>query len=126
MSLLSTLLTKLGFSAPTGAPKRAHKHQNEAVSKRSMVRKRQRMQDAFNASEGMISPRPCTLLEMTPLGGSVQIWDQSVKAALLTGEVLLFLPSDRKEVACAVMWRRDNSLGLKFLSPFREPTRSYR
>lgn len=99
---------------------------DDLASKRTLVRKRQRLQDAFIVSEKMIKPRPCTLLDMTPLGGAVEIWDDTLKAGLLTGEVTLYLPADRKEVVCAVKWRKENSLGLKFLTPMREPTRAYR
>jgi hypothetical protein len=93
---------------------------------RALVRKRQRLQDAFIFSDKMIRPRHCTLLNMTPLGGAVEIWDETLKDGLLNGEVTLYLPADRKEVVCAVKWRRENSIGLSFVSAMREPTRAYR
>lgn len=104
----------------------ARKMGDDLDAMRALVRKRQRLQDAFIVSDKMIKPRACTLLNMTHLGGAVEIWDDTLKDGLLNGEVTLYLPADRKEVVCAVKWRRENSVGLKFVSPMREPTRGYR
>jgi len=122
MTLLQRMSVALGLQ---NAPKTSGKAQAAEHGARSLARKRQRLQDGFIVSEGMLTPRACTLKDMTPLGGCVEIWDQSVKATLLTGRVTLYIPGDRKEVDCAVMWRRDNALGLKFTSSFRDPRRSY-
>jgi hypothetical protein len=125
MTVLDKMLAAFGFTKPTMRSTR-RKDADDLASRRTLVRKRQRLQDAFIVSEKMIKPRPCTLLDMTPLGGAVEIWDETLKAGLLTGELTLYLPADRKEVLCAVAWRKENSLGLKFLTPMREATRAYR
>lgn len=123
MSLLQKFLAAFG----AGAKRRDEQAEpfGDADSKRALTRKKQRLHDGFIVSDGMLQPRACTLRDMTALGGCVDIWDTSVKAALLRGAVTLYIPGDRKEVDCAVVWRRENSLGLKFTSPFRAPTRSY-
>ncbi|HEX2843225.1 hypothetical protein [Hyphomicrobium sp.] len=123
MSLLEKFLAALGAAAKR-RNERSEPVEGEA-SKRALTRKKQRLHDGFIVSEGMLQPRACTLRDMTALGGCVDIWDTSVKAALLRGPVTLYIPGDRKEVDCAVVWRRENSLGLKFTSSFRSPTRSY-
>ncbi len=123
MSLLHKFLASLGLGADRQGRQTAQSA--DADSQRVLTRKKQRLHDGFIVSEGMLQPRACTLRDMTALGGCVDIWDTSVKAGLLRGTVTLYIPGDRKEVDCAVVWRRENSLGLKFTSPFRSPTRSY-
>jgi hypothetical protein len=125
MMVFEKLLAAFGLNQQS-AQKGTYKRGDDLNAMRALVRKRQRLQDAFIFSDKMIKPRHCTLLNMTPLGGAVEIWDDSLKAGLLAGEVTLYLPGDRKEVVCEVKWRRDSSIGLQFVSPMREPTRVYR
>ncbi|HYD15945.1 MAG TPA: hypothetical protein VEA77_06055 [Hyphomicrobium sp.] len=122
MNLLQKLAVALGLQE---APRREKVSASNDTGNRMLTRKRQRLQDGFVVSAGMLVPRACTLKDMTPLGGQVEIWDHTVKADLLRGRVTLYIPGDRQEVDCAVMWRRDNALGLKFVSQFRPPTRNY-
>lgn len=126
MDLFFKLLTALGWDRLSPASRARKSPFEGAGSRRAAVRKRQRLRDAFLASDGMIKPRACTLIEMSPLGCSVEIWDQGVKSSLVADEVTLYLPDERKEVLCSVRSRRNNAVGLKFISPFRAPTRSYR
>lgn len=123
MSLFQKIAAAFGIAAATpGKPKRREpKHANN----RALMRKRQRMLDGFIVSEGMLTPRPCTLRDVTALGACVEIWDDSVKPALLRNRLTLYIPSDGKEVDCDVMWKRDNAIGLKFATPFRGPSRRY-
>jgi hypothetical protein len=123
MDFLQKLFVAIGLRKPQGGP--AATSRDGGNSNRGLTRKRQRLQDGFVVSAGMIAPRACTLRDMTHLGGCVDIWDKAVKADLLRGRIILYIPSDRREVDCSVVWRRDSTLGLKFESPFREPTRSY-
>jgi hypothetical protein len=122
MSLFQKLAIALGLQ---DAHETAPCSRAADASGRALARKRQRLQEGFVVSEGMLVPRACTLRDMTPLGGSIEVWDRGIKASLLAGPLTLYLPSDKKEVDCAVVWRRDNSLGLKFISPFRAPRRTY-
>lgn len=125
MSLIRKLLTAVGLQGLLAlAPQKPAAA--EANSQRAVVRKRQRLQDAFIVSEGMLAPRACTLREMTPLGGSIEVWDGAIKPSLLAGLVTLYLPGDHKEIDCAVKWRRENAIGFKFVSGFRPPRRAYR
>jgi hypothetical protein len=126
MTIFDKMLAAFGLNKQPTHTSGRKQDADVVASKRTLVRKRQRLQDAFIVSEKMIKPRPCTLLDMTPLGGAIEIWDDTLKAGLLAGEVTLYLPADRKEVVCSVAWRKENSLGLKFLTPMREPTRAYR
>ncbi len=123
MSLFQKIAAALGFG---GTPAKSTKRrQPEPNNKRALTRKRQRLLDGFIVSEGMLTPRACTLRDVTALGACVEIWDASVKPALLRNRLTLYIPSDGKEVDCDVMWKRDNAIGLKFASPFRAPQRSY-
>lgn len=125
MSLFRKLAEALGLR--TAEKKRAKPKRGQPAPNngRALARKRQRLLDGFIVSEGMLSPRACTLRDVSALGASVEIWDQSVKPALLRDRLTLYIPSDRKEVDCDIVWKRDNAVGLKFSSPFRKPTRTY-
>jgi hypothetical protein len=94
-------------------------------SERGLVRKKQRMMDGFISSDGMLAPRACTIWDMSPLGGKVELWNNDIKSSVLGDSVKLYVTGDRKEVDCKVMWRKDNSMGLKFTSGFHAPTRRY-
>lgn len=122
MELFGKLVSALGWPRPSDRVKGGARAEPNG---RALARKRQRLQEGFIFSDGMLAPRACTLRDLTALGACVEIWDPSVKVRLLVGDVTLYLTGDRKEVDCKVMWRRDNALGLKFTSPFREPRRSY-
>lgn len=124
MPFLDKVYAALGIGPSAGS--RRARGASDPPPGRALTRKRQRLQDGFISSEGMLTPRACTLRDMTALGGCVEIWDQTIKPGLLVGPLTLYIPGDRHEVDCTVAWRRDNLLGLKFVSPFRPPTRSYR
>jgi hypothetical protein len=124
MPMIQKLLGALGMQPAPGS--RTQASHPAAHPDRVLKRKRQRMLDGFIASEGMLSARACTVLDLTALGASVEIWDTNVKSGLISGTVLLYIPSDHQEVECSVQWRRDKTLGLKFNAPFREPSRTYR
>lgn len=123
--ILQKIYSALGWPLPQAGRARSAAASPDRP-RRSLERKRQRLLDAFVVSEGMIAARACTVVDLTALGAAIQIWDANVKASLISGNVLLYIPSDNKEVPCTVQWRRDGKLGLKFSGPFRAPTRSYR
>lgn len=91
---------------------------------RQLVRRRQRLQEGFIASERILKPRACTLRDMTYFGGRIDLWDD-IRPQLLTAGFVLYIVGDQKEVDCKVMWIREKSVGLKFLGPMREPSRKY-
>ena len=97
----------------------------QSDSQRMLLRKRQRLMDGFIASERMLSPRPCTICDMNPMGGKVELWNGDIKSSLLGDQVTLYITGDKKEVDCKVMWRKENSMGLRFTSGFHPPTRRY-
>lgn len=94
-------------------------------NKRTLTRKRMRLVDGFIITDGMLAPRACTLRDVSALGACIEIWDDAVKPALLRDRLTLYIPSDRKEVDCDIVWKRNNAIGLKFASPFRAPRRTY-
>lgn len=122
MRLLDKLGVSLGLMDP---PKAVGQSEVDKEGLCGLTRKRQRLMDGFLVSEGMLAPRACTVRDMTALGATVDIWDTGIKASLLHGTVTLYIPGDRKEVDCAVVSRKEGSLGLKFLGRFRERTRKY-
>ena len=123
MSLFQKIAAALGWGG--GPAAKTKRHPSEPRNNRAVIRKRQRLLEGFIVSEGMLTPRACTLRDVSALGACIEIWDDSVKPALLRNRITLYIPSDGKEVDCDVMWKRDNAIGLKFASPFRAPRRSY-
>lgn len=124
MDLFQKLATTLGFgSAPARKAKRPGA--NKGSDARRVSRQRKRLMEGFVVSDGMLTPRACTLRDISALGACIVIWDKSVKPALLRQGLTLYIASDRKEVDCAVMWQRDGAIGVKFTSPFRAPSRVY-
>lgn len=122
MDLLRKLAEALGLREPQKKPGR---HAVGRDPNRAVNRKRMRLLDGFIVTDGMLQPRACTVRDVSPLGACVEIWDDSVKPALLRNRLTLFIPSDGKEVDCDIMWKRNNAIGLKFASPFRDPSRKY-
>lgn len=117
MNLFQKLCVALGLRDAPASARRSTSGKSNPHHKR--------LQDGFVSSAKMIGPRPCTLRDMHAAGGSIEIWDKSTKPAMLTGPLTLYLPAERKEVSCTVLWRQDNVVGLKFTSAFRAPTRHY-
>lgn len=126
MNLFQRLIAALGLGgAPAKVSKRPATKAGKGRDVRSVTRQRKRLMEGFVVSDGMLKPRACTLRDISALGACIVIWDQGVKPALLRQGLTLYIASDRKEVDCTVMWQRDNAIGVKFVSPFRAPTRVY-
>jgi hypothetical protein len=123
MDIFKTLAEALGLRRTP--EKRPKARQGAASNKRAVMRKRMRLLDGFIVTDGMLTPRACTLRDVSALGACVEIWDDAVKPALLRDRLTLYIPSDGKEVDCDIVWKRANAIGLKFASPFREPRRKY-
>ena len=96
-----------------------------ATFERIALRKAQRLQEGFVWSERMLTPRACSIRDASATGARVDIWDETVKPSLLGGDLTLYFCGDRNEVDCSAMWRKGHSIGLRFTSRFRPPTRRY-
>ena len=83
------------------------------------------MKDGFIWSEGMISPRPCTIRDMSVLEAEIALWRDDIKPSLLRGPLKLYSCADRQEVDCALAGRDGDRLGLRFTSTFHAPSRRY-
>ena len=96
---------------------------------RLAMRKRQRLVDGFVWADNMLVARGCTIRDLSPVGAMVDLWhDHSAKAireAPIPREIMLFIVPDRIEVDCEVTWRKEASLGLRFLGKFRPSTRQF-
>jgi hypothetical protein len=122
MGLLDKIGVSLGLTEP---PRATSPREVDKEGLMGLTRKRQRLLDGFLISEGMLTPRACTVRDMTALGATVDIWDAGLKASLLHGSITLYIPGERREVECTVISRQAGSLGLKFMGRFRERTRKY-
>lgn len=83
------------------------------------------MKDGFIWAEGLISPRPCTIRDMTVLEAEIALWHDDIKPSLLRGPVKLYSCADGKEVDCMVAGRKGETLGLRFMGAFHAPSRRY-
>jgi hypothetical protein len=97
----------------------------DAASRRSIERKRQRLMDGLICSERMPAPRPCTICDMTDRGAKVELWTSDSKPSRPGDRITLYVTGDRKEVDGKVVWRKENFMGLRFMSEFHAPTRQY-
>lgn len=101
------------------------KKQSTPTFERTTASKPQRMKDGFLWAEGMISPRPCTIRDMTVLEAEIALWRDDIKPSLLSGPLKLYSCADGKEVDCSVAGRKGDTLGLRFTSAFHAPSRRY-
>lgn len=64
---------------------------------------------------------PCTIADLSVTGARLNLWPagRSVIGNLddLPDEMVLVMRADRMQVACEVRWRRQDSLGVRFLGP---------
>lgn len=111
------------FENKTALPK--SKKAAEPPFERTTASKPQRMKDGFLWAEGMLTPRPCTISDMTVLEAEVSLWHDDIKPSLLRGPLKLYSCADGKEVDCTVAGRKGGKLGLRFTGKFREPSRRY-
>ena len=95
------------------------------ADRRTRNRKRQRLVDGFILSVHTPTPRPCTVCNMSVSGSKIELWNDSARALWPGDVVTLYIPVDGKEVDAEVRWRRDSAIGMRFISPFRDPTRPY-
>lgn len=94
-------------------------------NRRGKERKRQRLIDGFVASARFRTPRPCRVCDMSPGGARIEIWGEHDQPLRPGDRITLYIPTDRKEVDAEVRWRKESTLGLKFMSALRDPTRPY-
>lgn len=97
----------------------------QGAEKRYTVRRNQRLAQGYIWSEHMAASKPCTIRNISATGARIDLLMSGVKMHVTAGMVTLFFSGERQEVECEVMWRSGRSLGLRFASPFRAPTRRY-
>jgi hypothetical protein len=93
--------------------------------RRGAVRKRQRMMEGFIWTEHMAFSKACTIRNLSATGARADLLSGTVKTHALTGTVTLYLGPDKREIDCQMVWRIGRSIGLRFIGPFRPPTRQY-
>jgi len=68
-------------------------------------------QSAWIVLEGGFAARPCTVIDLSDSGAKIRVDDPSSVNSKLK---LSFSRDGRKGQSCEVVWRRANTLGLKF------------
>lgn len=111
-------------SGPTGKAKTKEPVRD---SGRMAVRKRQRLVDGYLWSENMLVARNCKVRDLSAIGAMVDLQAPTpgIKNILIPKDVVLYIVPDKQEIDCEVTWRKDDSLGLKFVGKFRASTRRY-
>jgi hypothetical protein len=96
---------------------------------RLAVRKRQRLIEGYVWAEQMLVARGCTIRDLSPVGASIDLWQDTGSSVLRTIEVpqtaTLFIVADRVEVDCEVTWRKGASLGVRFVGRMRPCSRNF-
>ena len=121
--MLANLLENLRLALQPKGHRRADAA--EPLGARNLIRRRERLSEGFLTSEQMLTPRPCTLRDMTLLGCRVDLWDD-IHPSLIKNGVTLYSLKDKTEVDAVIAWHRGVSLGLRFTCALREPRRNYR
>jgi hypothetical protein len=113
------------FSSPPGAKRKVSAPVLD--SGRLAVRKKQRLVDGYLWSENMLMARNCKVRDLSAVGAMVDLQEETmpIKGVLIPKHVILYLVPDQQEIDCEVTWRKDKSLGLKFMGKFRASTRRY-
>jgi hypothetical protein len=106
-------------------PAKKGKKSDNPTFERKTAPKPQRMKDGFIWGEGMISPRPCTIRDMSLLEAEIALWYDDIKPALLRGPLKLYSCADQKEVDCTLAGRAGDKLGLRLTGKLRPPSRRY-
>ncbi|MBS0243272.1 MAG: PilZ domain-containing protein [Proteobacteria bacterium] len=97
-----------------------------ADNKRNSARKKTTLPGVL-LFRGMRMQMPCTIADLSGTGARVS-FPRTVAAQYgelehLPDDLILVIRADRVEVDCKVMWRRQGSMGLRFLSPPRQQAR---
>jgi hypothetical protein len=97
---------------------------------RLAVRKKQRLIEGYIWADEMLVARGCTVRDLSPVGASIDLWQDTGSSILRTIEVpqnaTLLIVADRVEVDCEVTWRRGPTcLGVRFVGRMRPTTRSF-
>jgi hypothetical protein len=93
--------------------------------KRLTTRRRQRFAGGYIWSDRMAASKVCNIRDLSSTGARIDLLNSAVKAHTLTGILTLYLPAEKQEIDCQVMWRDGASIGLRFLGAYRPPTRQY-
>jgi hypothetical protein len=113
-----------GMLVGSDAPRRASGSLG-GEDKRLTLRRRQRFIGGFIWSDRMAASKACNIRDLSATGARVDLLNSAIKAHTLTGILTLYLPAEKQEIDCQVMWRAGDSIGLRFLGAYRAPTRQY-
>lgn len=71
---------------------------------------------------GLLSPIPCLIRDTSSTGARLELQAQRggpISRERVPDQFMLFMPTDRVEVECQVMWRQGQLLGIRYTSPAR-------
>jgi hypothetical protein len=95
-------------------------------SRRLSDRKQQRLVQGVIWSERMAAPKACSIRNLSVSGARIDLLVSGVRRDLLEGDLILYLPAERREIDCQLVWHSGQTIGVRFLGSYREPTRQYK
>lgn len=97
----------------------------KAEERRLGIRRPQRMSQGYIRSEVMASSKPCSIRNISTSGARIDVLSDTIKTHALLDGITLYFAAERREIDCEVMWRKERSIGVRFVGPYRTPTRKY-
>ncbi len=79
----------------------------------------------FIWSDGMAFPKECSVRDLSVTGARIDLPNDKVRSLTLVDMLILYFPAEKREIECQVAWRSGRSMGLRFIGPYRDPTRRY-
>ena len=95
-------------------------------SRRLSDRKQQRLVQGLIWSERMAAPKACSIRNLSVSGARIDLLMSGIRRDLLDGDLVLYLPAERREIDCQLVWHSGQTIGVRFLGSYREPTRQYK
>jgi hypothetical protein len=92
---------------------------------RITIRRPMRLARGFIWCDRMVFPKECSIRNLSGVGACIELCDNSGKSDSLADILILYLPFDKREIECRVVWRKGHRMGIRFSGKYREPTRRY-
>ncbi len=71
-------------------------------------------------------PADCLIRDLSPVGAQIEVTEAGFDERLFTEPARLFIADKKHERDCQIVWRREFTVGFKFVGKPVSPTRDYR
>lgn len=102
-------------------------HKGTGVDCRRIMRRvPQRMKFGYLWNDGLLTPRLCSIKDLSVSGAKVQNVDDEIKPHIIRDGVRLYFADEKHEIICSLAWVKGNTMGLRFESRPLKPSRHYK